>query len=182
MRSILGFSLVAILVTSCTPAGLSAEQVHATAQIIAAQTLGAAHTEIPTSTSQPSATLQPFVTESPTASDTPTETLTPTFQFTATAFGQLSTSDFATAKANKSDKNAPLVLDNRSGKTIRFVITSPVYQEYVFTESMTIIIPEAVYTFQAWIGEKGVNGSFEITNGDKHVLSFYADKWGFKTP
>ena len=102
---------------------------------------------------------------------------------TWTPFGYMNSSDFATAQADKADSNAPLVLDNRSGQTVHLVILSPVYQEYVFSGSMTVIIPEAQYTYRIWIGEKGpINGSFTISNGDKHVFSIYQDKVSFKTP
>jgi hypothetical protein len=48
---------------------------------------------------------------------------------------------------------------------------------------MTLILPEAQYTYRAWIGDEGpFNGTFSITNGDKHVLTFNADKIHFSTP
>jgi hypothetical protein len=177
--------LITFLLAACSPAALGSEDIQASAQVLADQQIASEQAAAPSHTPAPSATLLPTLvpTQIPSATHTilPTQTHTP--QPTQTPFGQMNAADFATAKADKADLNAPLVLDNRSGTTIRFVITSPVYQEYEFTASMTIVVREATYTYQAWIGKKGpINGSFTITNGDKHVLSFYEDKVGFKTP
>lgn len=177
------FLCLITLLTACSAAP-SPEEIRATAQVLAAQRLVTDLAARPTITREPSATAessqtQPPPSETATTSPGTTATMRPTW----TPFGYMSPSDFATAQANKADSNAPLVLDNRSGETVRLVFLSPVYQEYEFSGSMTIIIPEAKYTYQIWIGKKGpINGSFEITNGDKHVLSIYADKVGFKAP
>ena len=180
---LIGSLFLIALLSACTTS-LSPEQIRATAQVLAAQQLAADLTARPTNTSEPTATLQPTQTLPP-PSETPTgsPTATATMAATSTPFGFLSPSDFSTAQANKADSNAPLVLDNRSDEIVRFVLLSPVYQEYEFSGSVTIIIPEAEYTYRIWIGKKGpINGSFAITNGDKHVLSIYADKVSFKIP
>jgi hypothetical protein len=179
----IGFLLLVTLLTACTPSP-SPEQIRATAQVLAAERLAADLTARPTSTSEPTATLQPTQTPPPPSETTTwSPTGTATMADTSTPFGYLSPSDFSTAQANKADSNAPLVLDNRSGEVVRFVFLSPVYQEYEFSGSMSIIIPEAEYTYRIWIGKKGpINGSFAITNGDKHVLSIYVDKVSFKIP
>ena len=79
--------------------------------------------------------------------------------------------------------NAPLLLENKSGEEIQFILLSPQYQEYVFKGNMTLIVPEGRYSYRAWMGNQGpFNGSFSITNGDKHVLTFYTDKIHFSTP
>ena len=183
-NKLIAFMIFTVLLSACTGSP-SPEEIRATAQVLAAQRLATDLAARPTDTPEPSATPQPTQTQTPLPSETvaASPTATATMQPTRTPFGYMSPSDFATAQANKADSNAPLVLDNRSGQTVRMVLLSPVYQEYEFSGSMTIIIPEAIYTYQIWIGNKGpINGSFEITNGDKHVLSIYADKVGFKTP
>ncbi|HEY4717675.1 MAG TPA: hypothetical protein VJ182_07385 [Anaerolineales bacterium] len=177
--------VITAFVSACGPTTLSPEQIEATARVLVAQRFTQEHIVAPSSTIAPSATLvlSSTATERPSETIPPSPTIEPTHLPTWTPFGQMNSVDFATAKADKTDLNAPLFLDNRSGETIRFIITSPVYQEYEFSSSMTIIVHEATYTYQAWIGKKGpINGSFTITNGDKHVLSFYDDKVGFKTP
>jgi len=182
-NNLITFLFFSVLLTACSGAP-SPEQIRATAQVLAAQRLAADLAARPTNTSEPSATLQPSQTQPP-PSETPigSPTATATDLATSPPFGYLSPSDFATAQADKSDSNAPLVLDNRSGETVRLVLTSPVYQEYEFSGSMTIILPEDQYTYRIWIGEKGpINGGFAITNGDKHVFSIYQDKVSFKTP
>ncbi len=91
--------------------------------------------------------------------------------------------DFVDNKTDKQDQNAPLLLDNESGEEIHFIILSPVYADYTFTANMSLILQEGTYKYRAWIGDKGpINGSFSITNGDKHVLIFYKDKIHFSTP
>lgn len=76
-----------------------------------------------------------------------------------------------------------MFFENKSGEEIQFVFLSPRYQEYKFKGNMTLILPEGQYSYRAWIGKAGpFNGSFSITNGDKHVLTFYADKIHFSTP
>lgn len=91
--------------------------------------------------------------------------------------------DFVENKEDKADKNAPLLFDNESDEEIHFIILSPVYADYTFTANMSLILPEGIYQYRAWIGGWGpINGSFSITNGDKHVLIFYTDKIHFSTP
>ncbi len=183
-NKLIAFMIFTALLSACTGSP-SPEEIRATAQVLAAQRLAADLAARPTNSPESSATPAPTQTQTPLPSETVAAsiTATATMQPTQTPFGFMSPSDFATAQANKFDSNAPLVLDNRSGETVRLVLKSPVYQEYEFSRSMTIIIPEANYIYQIWIGEKGpINGSFEITNGDKHVLSIYADKVVFKIP
>ncbi|MEX2143277.1 MAG: hypothetical protein WD740_01670 [Anaerolineales bacterium] len=183
-HKITGLVFISVLVTSCNPT-LSHEQIQATARVLVADQISRELTSAPSITSAPSATPTLPHTSTPIPSETidASPTSEPTPQPTWTPFGQMNALDFATAKADKADRNAPLVLDNRSGETVKFIITSPVYQEYEFNTNMTIIVHEATYTFKSWIGEKGpINGSFTITNGDKHVLSFYEGKVVFKIP
>lgn len=182
-NKLIAFLFFAVLLAACNAAP-SPEQIRATAQELAAQRLAADLAARPTKAPEPSATPQPSQTPPLlSATVTGTSTASATMLPTWTPFGYMNPSDFATAQADKADSNAPLVLDNRSGEIARLVFLSPVYQEYVFSGSMTIIIPEAQYTYRIWIGEKGpINGSFTISNGDKHVFSIYQDKVSFKTP
>jgi len=180
---------VAILLSSCASAGLSLEQAAETAHDIAATNVVLTLTALPTSTAIPTETPQPSATPSPDPSETATlassttPPLTPTFAPTWTPYGRLQPTEFGTAQADKDDKNAPLLLENKSGEDILFVLLSPIYQEYQFSKSMTIILPEGQYTYRVWIGNSSpMNGSFSITNGDKHILTFYVDKVHFSTP
>ncbi|MCW5875486.1 MAG: hypothetical protein KIS85_01270 [Anaerolineales bacterium] len=174
---------LALLLSACAPAGPSQAEVQGSAQALAAGWLET-QAALPTETTAPSDTPQP----SPTVvvpSETPTETatLSPTPAFTATPFGYMNPSDFATAQADKNDGNAPLVLNNQTSEEVRLVILSPVQREFTFTKSFTVIIPVDAYTYRAWIGKTGpLNGSFRITNGDKHQLIFHNDRINFSEP
>ncbi len=181
------FSLI-LLFSACTLGQYSPEQLQSTVQELAATSMVLTLTAMPSSTPKPSdtptASLPPTAT--PQLSPSPTETSTalqPTFWPTWTPYGQALPTDFAESKTDKQDKNAPLLLDNESGEVIRFIILSPVYVEYTFSGSMSLILKEGTYQYRAWIGKKGpINGSFSITNGDKHMLTFYEDKIHFSTP
>jgi hypothetical protein len=109
-------------------------------------------------------------------------TMGPTFAPTWTPYGQADPGAFEEAKADKADLNAPLLLENQSGKEVLFTLLSPIYQEYEFSKSMTLILPEGTYTFRAKVDKNSYSGSFAITNGDKHVLTFYTNKYHFSTP
>jgi len=182
--------LISSLLSACTLGQVNPAEIAASAQVVAATSIALTMTSLPTSTPPPS--------ETPTLSPSPTKTLVPTpvtsrtialstaavtSQPSLTPYGQPQLTDFATQKANKDDKNAPLLLENNSEEQIKFVIVSPFHQEYNFKKNITLILPEGQYTYQAWIGSKGpISGSFSITNGDKHVLTFYKDKIHFSTP
>lgn len=180
------------LFSACTLGQYSPEQLEATVQQMAATGMVLTLTAMPsstllptvTSTNTPVATATQQPTLVPTGTLTAVPTIAPTYQPTATSFGQAEPTDFADNKADKDDKNAPLLLDNQSGgEEIHLIILSPVYGDYVFTGNMVLILPEASYTYRAWIGDKGpLNGSFAITNGDKHVLTFFTNKIHFSTP
>lgn len=174
--------VISLLIASCAP-GFSAEDLHATALQLAGTGVALTLTALPSNTIPPTTTETPIPSSTITASETAVPTDTATFAPTWTPFGQFQPTDFATDKADKADQNAPLLLQNNSGETITFILLSPVYQEYEFSKNMTLILPEATYTYRAWIGNKGpMNGTFSITNGDKHVLIFYEDKIHFSTP
>ena len=176
------------LLSACTLGGLSAEEVEATARDLSSTWIALTLTALPTNTAQPSATPQPSSTSTPEPSPSPTETFTvlptsgPTFVPTWTPYGQSDPGAFEEAQADKADLNAPLRLDNQSGEEIQFTLLTPIYQEYDFSGSMTLILPEGSYTFRAKVGKNSYSGSFAITNGDKHVLTFYATKYHFSTP
>jgi hypothetical protein len=172
----------------------SAEQIDATVQSLAATEMVVLLTSLPSNTSLPTATDTatplPSPTLSPTSSASETPSASPTsiapaatFLPTVTTLGFTDPTQFAEDKSNKSDFNAPLVLDNQSGQEIQLFILSPVYGEYVFTKNMTLILPENTYTYRAWIGNKGpFSGTFSITNGDKHILIFRESNINFAKP
>jgi len=177
-----------ILLSACTLGSLSAEQLEATARDLSSTWIALTLTALPTNTAQPSATLRPSSTPTLEPSPSPSETATelptagPTFAPTWTPYGQSDPGAFEEAQADKADLNAPLRLDNQSGEDIQFILLTPRYQEYDFSGSMTLILPEGSYTFRANVGKNSYSGSFAITNGDKHVLTFYTNKYHFSTP
>ena len=177
-----------ILLSACTLGSLSAEQLEATARDLSSKWIALTLTALPTNTAQPSATLRPSSTPTLEPSPSPSETATelptagPTFAPTWTPYGQSDPGAFEEAQADKADLNAPLRLDNQSGEDIQFILLTPRYQEYDFSGSMTLILPEGSYTFRANVGKNSYSGSFAITNGDKHVLTFYTNKYHFSTP
>lgn len=182
---------IAVLATSGCNFGLySPEQLDATVQSLASTQMVVLLTSLPTNTPLPTATFTdtplPSPTQVPTEEPSNTATSvpqTPVVLSTVTTLGFTDPTQFAEDKNNKSDFNAPLVLDNQSGEEIHLIILSPQYGDYVFTKNMTLILPEATYTYRAWIGNKGpFNGSFSITNGDKHILIFRANNINFSRP
>jgi hypothetical protein len=187
---ILSSFLLILLFSACTSGQYSPESLNATVEQLASTGIVLTLTALSTATFIPSDT--PTVTPQPTATTMlaalPTDTTTPfpiavTYAPTWTPYGQQQATDFIDSKTDKVDKNAPLFLDNESGEEIHFIIVSPVYADYTFTGSFSLILAENTYHYRAWIGKHGpINGSFSITNGDKHVLTFYKDKIHFSTP
>jgi len=181
---LLAFSF--LFLASCASGSLSPENIEASAQAIVATGIPLTLTAWPTNTSLPTATPQPSSTTeaSPSPAETQTESPTAisTFLPTWTPYGQSESGAFETAKADKADQNAPLLLNNRTDEEIQFTLLSPRYQEYQFTGNMTLILPEGQYSYRAKVGDKSFSGSFSITNGDKHVLTFYSDRIHFATP
>ncbi|MCW5877362.1 MAG: hypothetical protein KIS80_00670 [Anaerolineales bacterium] len=178
--------LCALFLSACAPSGPSEAELHASAQALAASWLET-EAAIPTATAAPSDTPEPSPTSAPSETAEPTLTESPTLSpaafNTVTPFGFMEPSQLASAQANKDDQNAPLVLANRTDEEIRLQLLTPVYQEYTFTRTMIIIVPEGTYTYRAWIGGKGPrNGSFSITNGDKHELIFRENQINFSVP
>ncbi len=177
-----------IFLSACTLGTLSAQQLEGTAHDLSSTWIALTLTALPTNTEQPSATPRPSSTPTLEPSPIPSETVAelpaagPTFVATWTPYGQTDPGAFEDAKSDKSDLNAPLRLDNQTGGEVQFILLSPRYQEYDFSGSMTLILPEGSYTFRANVGKHSYSGSFAITNGDKHVLSFYTDKYHFSTP
>jgi hypothetical protein len=180
-------AFTALAVSGCTLGSLSPEQVQATAHDLAATGIVQTLTAMSTNTTLPSAT--PLATN--TATPEPTlivseePSLTPTLPVmpiaTVTPFGQ--SGNFDQDKDNKSDKNAPLALVNASSEhTVKFALLTPYYTEYEFNSSMSLILAEGEYTYRVWVDKKVMNGSFRITNGDKHVLTIRDDRVNFATP
>jgi hypothetical protein len=179
-----------LFLSACTIGQYSEEQLQATAHELAATSVSLTMTALPTQTALP--TYTPIPTDMPTATpevaqatSTATSTAAPvvqtTFLPTATVYGL--SGDFDADKNDKADLNAPVLLDNQTEDQVRLVISSPIYAEYLITNNMFIILPEATYHYQVWIGNKGpISGSFSITNGDKHELTFYPNKVHFSVP
>lgn len=183
--------LLILFVSACNFGQYSPEEMNATVQQVAATGIALTLTALPTATLLPSDTatatpLPPTATPQPSAFPSDTAIAYPTvatYWPTWTPYGQQEATDFIDNKTDKVDKNAPLLLDNESGEEIHFIILSPVYADYTFTHSFSLILSEGTYQYRAWIGKRSpINGSFSITNGDKHVLTFYKDKIHFSTP
>lgn len=168
----------------------SAKELHATAQHMASTSIVLTVAAIPTDTTAPSdtPTLVPSSTSTQEITALPTGTatlspVTPTTPLpTATNYGQMSGSAQETAWADKDDKNAPLILRNNTELEIHLILLSPVYQEYTFTNNMSLILPESTYSYRVFVGDKAFSGSFSITNGDKHALVFFEDHVRFGVP
>jgi hypothetical protein len=190
MRRLKFFSLILMLslvATGCTLGSLSPEQVQATAHDLAATGIVQTLTAMPTNTLLPSATPVPTSTATPEPSLNPSETATsvPTLPpapiATVTPFGQ--SGNFDEDKDNKADNNAPLALVNASSEhTVKFALLTPYYTEYEFNSGLSLILAEGEYTYRVWVDKKVMNGTFRITNGDKHVLTIRDDRVNFATP
>ena len=185
INSLIFFSVFPLLFSACGQAAANEDQIAIMAQNLVstrlAQTLAAqpSNTQIPTETPQPTNTS----TQTPFATLTETPTATIKLISTWAPYGQPDSGAFETARADKSSRNAPLLLDNRSGERIQFILVSPQYQEYVFTDSLGLVLPQGQYNYRAWIGNDGpFSGSFTLNNPDKHILIFYSDKIHFSTP
>lgn len=180
----------ALMLAGCTLGSLSLEQIQATAHDLAAtgivQTLAAmpSNTELPSPTPLPSNTATPELGLTP--SETATVTSTPTFLApiaTLTPYGQFEATDFDQAKDDKTDKNAPLAIVNASSEdAVKFALLTPYYSEYEFNSGLSLILAEGEYSYRVWVDKKVINGTFRITNGDKHVLTIRDDRVNFATP
>jgi hypothetical protein len=183
MRRFLFPLLTALALTSCSAP--SSEQLAVTAQQIVATGVALTLQALPTNTAPPSPTptltLLPTETPRP-ALPTSSSTITvPAAQ--GTLANALPTELSATEKADKSDNSTLVLLQNNSGKEVWLIIDSPVYLEYRFSDSFTILLPVGVYHYRVWIGEKGpLAGTFRIGNHDKHTMIFSAEKVQFQGP
>ncbi len=139
----------------------------------------------PSATSQPTATEVPFTftpEPSPTATLTPlppTETSTPTLTPTSTPNIFYGSSDYT-----KREDWATLKLENNSGQEVKVKIGGPNFYTYITFKIDTIIeVPWGAFWYEATIGKNGpFGGGFSITNSDKHVLVFEANKVRFLVP
>lgn len=184
------FSLLVLggfVFSGCTMGSLSPEQVQATAHDLAATGIVQTLAAMPTNTTLPSATPLPTNTATHEPTLTPSEAVSSTSTFppapivTVTPFGQ--SGNFDQDKDDKTDKNAPLVLVNASSEhTVKFALLTPYYTEYEFNSGLSLILPEGEYAYRVWVDKKIMNGTFRITNGDKHVLTIRDDKVNFATP
>ena len=146
-----------------------------------AQTLMA----LPTNTTLPS----PIFTSTPLPTQTQTPTLLAATQtatlFTAsgTLVNALPSPVSATEQADKSDAQTYLLLQNNTDQVIWFIVDSPIYLEYRFSDSFGLLIGNGDYHYRAYIGSKGpIEGSFHIGNQDKHTITFTAGKVIFQGP
>lgn len=164
---------------------MNAEQIAATAQQLVGTQFAQTQTALPTDAPLPTETVAPTSTTTSTPLATLTETPSASVTQIAVTWAPYGADPgaFETAQADKSSGNTPLLLDNRSGERIMFILVSPRYQEYTFSDSRGIALPQGQYSYRAWIGDEGpFSGSFVLNNPDKHVLIFYPDKIHFSTP
>jgi hypothetical protein len=183
MRRFLFFLLLtAFALAACSAP--SPEQLAATAQQMVATGVALTLEALPSNTSLPTADPTPTLTP---------ETLAPTFSASSptisspaaqgTLANVLPTELSATEKADKSDNSTVVLLQNNSGQEIWLIIDSPIYLEYRFSDSFTILLPVGVYDYRVWIGKKGpFEGTFRIGNHDKHTMIFSAGKVQFQGP
>lgn len=173
---------VAVLTGGCA-SGLSPEDIRATAEHLAETGIVLTLTAQPTNTPQPTSTSSSTPTSEPSPTPTETATVTPQALTTWAPYGVPDAGAFATARADKTTGHTPLLLENLSEERVEFILTSPKYQEYVFTNNLGIVLPQGSYSYLAWIGNKGpYSGSFVLNNPDKHVLTFHPNKIHFSTP
>lgn len=187
----LQFALLAFWLGAC--AGLSAADVDATAQHLAATgvalTLTAAPSNSPSVTATISRTPVPSQTSAPSVTTTRMASPITTASAYATVYGtplnpaSLNTPVSLTERADRSDNTTPLLLHNETGQTIWYILYSPIYYEYKFSDSMTILIPQGEYFYRVSIGDSDpIQGSFRIGNQDKHTMIFRNGKVIFQTP
>jgi hypothetical protein len=157
----------------------------ATVEQIAATWVAATLTSAPTATSSPSATFT--ATQRPTQTATLAITEVTATQTAATVAGTL-VNEIPTAvsgedRADKSDNQTYLLLQNNSDQVIWLIIDSPIYLEYRFSDSFGILISQGDYHYRVYIGSKGpIEGNFHIGNQDKHTMVFSAGKVNFQGP
>lgn len=175
----------AAVLSSCAPAAPSANQLHATAEQIAATSVALTLDAWPTVTQQPSTTTTP--TQQPSATNTETAqslaSNTSTFVAVDTLANNAATQISATDLADKSDKSTPVKLQNNTDQNIWLSIEGGGYWEYQFSDSLVILLPLGDYHYRAWIGDSGPYvGDFHIGNPDKHTLVFSNGKVTFQGP
>jgi hypothetical protein len=74
-------------------------------------------------------------------------------------------------------------LQNNTDQVIWFIIDSPIYLEYRFSDSFGILIGNGDYHYRAYLGSKGpIEGNFHVGNQDKHTITFTAGKVIFQGP
>ena len=100
-----------------------------------------------------------------------------------TQVNALPTAVSAEDQANKSDSQTYLLLQNNSDQVIWFIIDSPIYLEYRFSDTFGFLISQGDYHYRAYIGSKGpIEGSFHVGNQDKHTITFTSGKVLFQGP
>ena len=167
-KNVLIFGAV-ILLSSCGPRVLSAEESLGTAQVLAATQIVETQRAVPTNTPPPPVTLTPA--PSPTETAMPTATAVPSATPTSTRVPASPTAWF------NPNETAPLRFDNKSGENIFAVLSGTVYGEYSFSDSWNLTTPWGDYSYLIWIGDEGpYGGSFTITNRDKYTLVIETDK------
>lgn len=74
-----------------------------------------------------------------------------------------------------------VLVDNRSGQTVRLIITSPIYKEYTISgDKLRIFLPWGEYTFTAIVGEMVINGTIHPSK-DKTTLKIFPARYTFTT-
>ncbi len=181
---IIPLALVALFLISCAPVADPAA-LSALAGEMAATGVAQTLASIPINTLQPSATFtlspEPTQTQSPTAE---LATVTPTaFAASGTQVNELPTPISATEQADKTDNRTYVLLQNNTDEVIWFIIDSPGYLEYRFSDSFGILLGNGDYHYRAYIGTKGpIEGTFHIGNQDKHTITFSQGKVIFQGP
>lgn len=155
---------LALLLAACAPAGLSAEELRGTAELLAATQIVATQRALPTNTQQPPATLtpppSPTETPLPTSTPLPSETATPTAEYPATNTPWVNPNNMASLR-----------FQNNTDETIFAILSGRSYGEYSFSDSWNLTTPWGDYNYLVWIGNEGPYGSsFRITNRDKYTL------------
>jgi hypothetical protein len=185
LQKIISSAAVALFLISCAPAADPALSTRA-AQMAAtgvAETLAA----IPTNTMQPSTTFtlapEPTQTTASTATGQSSTLASTLFAASGTLVNALPSPVSAAERADKQDNQTYVVLQNNTDQVIWFIIDSPIYLEYRFSDSFGILLGNRDYHYRAYIGSKGpIEGNFHIGNQDKHTITFTAGKVIFQGP
>jgi hypothetical protein len=156
-----------LLLAACAPA--STPDLAATAQRqVETWAAGTWTAEAPTRLAgfEPSNTPLPEVaqgqpTETPTHTPEPSQTSAPT---------RVDEPTTATIQLNEHNK-ALLRFENNSGQSVYVILDGTMHGEFAFSDSWNLTLPRGNYIYCVWIaGEGPYEGTFSLTNADKHTL------------